>query len=348
MRRPTWYFIIAVLSLLAATFVVALLAPRDTRAQDQEWPEHAFVPLVLKRARQSDFARVGTAGPTVPRTPTVKRPPTRTPEPTETPTPEGGAVTVSGRLLENDQPAAEGLGSGTGGPGLFLRQCSGNETTCQILGRTGVDNAGRYRFQVAVDLQPGDFLQVVWRNEYGTYGNYELGGMATMLGQWAGPHITQASAGDKIEMPDIEISGIDLLAPTKGTGFSGDPSPFPIDFVWSPWAGPVQRYKWSICRCCQMLDQRVTAHQANTGTSTGYQLADFPPGTRTDPNDKLCWYIHVDMAGSRGWGQSFEARMMWFFLEVFTPFGTVDTADWGAGAAALAPRSARPAPGGDW
>jgi hypothetical protein len=325
MRRPFAPWLLLALILLAVVVVPRLgTAPRAAAQLEQ----FIFLPLGAERVRMADlpvppWEPVVTDTPEPIPTDTVEVPPSQTPEPTETDVPEGGG-TVTGRLLLKGAPVPEAMGGSYPGPGLFLRKCASSDRNCEVVSRVGVDAQGLYTFTYPASLVGGEFLQVLWWNEFGMLGTHEVSGFDDYLGAWYGPKITRLDAGEEAAMPDFELANVDLLAPTKGTGFQG----FPISFAWSRYAGPLQTYKWSICKCCQSLDQRPAAYQKNNGTQTTYDLDSQPPGTRIDPNERYCWFIQMDSTGNRGYGQTFEARMMWFFLEALAPLGLVDTEAW--------------------
>jgi hypothetical protein len=199
-----------------------------------------------------------------------------------------------------------------------------NEGNCTVLARAGADAAGRYQFLVSIELDAGEFLQVMWWNEHGMLGDHEVAADERFLGTWFGPRITRIDPSLSTEMPDFELADFRLLEPTHGTGFQG----FPIHFAWQRWTGPVKQYRWSICQCCQSLDQRPGAYQHPNGTETTYDLDSQPPGTSIDPNKRYCWFVQVDSPDGRSYGQSRQARMMWFFLQALQPLGIVRAADW--------------------
>jgi hypothetical protein len=285
--------------------------------------QHVYLPIAAQGADLSGLEPPipQTATPTP--TETVSVPPSQTPLPTETPKPEGGGKVV-GRMLLKGEAIPEHTGAEYPGPGIFLRVCRGSEIDCDVVDRVGVDAESRYELTYGQALGPGEFVQVIWWNEFGMFGDHEVSGDSKYLGAWYGPPILSLNPNLAFELEDIELANVPLLSPTKGTGFQG----FPIPFKWGRWHLPPKAYRWSICKCCQNLHQRPGAYQRSVGTETEYALDSNPPGTRLDPDEKYCWFIQVDADNKTGYGQSFEARMMWFIPQVLDPLAVVRGFDW--------------------
>jgi hypothetical protein len=324
MRLRHFRSALAAAGLVACALALSLVATAPAGA---ELDHHIYLPFAADRA---DIARLPAVHPlpTATETPaptdtplpteTVEIPPTMTPEPTATVTPGAGGL-ITGRLLYQGAPLPETTGAAYPGPGLFLMHCRMNEGNCTVLSRTGVDAEGRYTFLVPIELQAGEFFQVLWWNEHGMLGDHEVAADERFLGTWYGPRITRVDPSLSTDMPDFELADFALLEPTHGTGFQG----LPIHFAWQAWNGPIRQYRWSICACCQSLDQRHGAYQAPVGMSTTYDLTSQPPGTVADPNKRYCWFIQVDCTDGKSYGQSRQARMMWFIPSDLNPLGMV-------------------------
>jgi hypothetical protein len=320
MRRVPIDWLLSVTFVAVVAVVVAHFSAEPVLAQ---LDQHVFLPLAAQRADLSDLEPpvAQTSTPTM--TETVDVPPSQTPLPTETPKPEGGGKVV-GRMLLKGEPVPEFTGAEYPGPGIFLRVCRGSEVDCDIVDRVGVDADSRYELSYGAALAPGEFVQVIWWNEFGMYGDHEVSGDSQYLGAWYGPRVTSLSPDMATTMDDIELANVPLLAPTKGTGFGG----FPIPFKWGRWYEAPKAYRWSICECCQNLHQRPGAYQKSVGNSTEYSLESQPPGTRVDPDERYCWFIQVDPENGNGYGHSFEARMLWFIPTAAEPGGDVRPAGW--------------------
>jgi hypothetical protein len=223
-----------------------------------------------------------------------------TAEPTAvaTPSPEPGGK-ISGRLLVNGTPAAEGTGQI--GPALWLRRCSGPD--CVILARAGVlGDQGMYTFEHVPALPPDAYYQVAWQNE----DNGDLFGDETLLGSWYGSRITSFVGTDDVTITDIELADVALVSPTHGTGFQG----LPITFKWQVRPGD-ETYRWGIVRGCGL---QATRQQALLTESLGhngqYDLTRYPPGVEFGNDHVYCWFVRV--VTTAGYGESYYARMMWF------------------------------------
>jgi hypothetical protein len=337
MRRSSLILLVVLAALVAATAVALRVeaAPEASAALD-EGGVSAFMPMLARRARFDDLATpvIATPAPTKTDTPqpsptqepspTIHVPPTNTPLPSVTPTAAVAGV-IRGRLTRNGEPLDPGLGDGFG-PGLFLQRCSvadeGADEVCDVVGRTGVVDDGRYEFRVPEPLAEGEYYQMVWRNEDGTFGDYETIGAPLWLGAWYGPRIETFEAGDEVEIPEIELANMQLLGPSHGTGYQG----WPWLFTWERWAGDGGSYRWGIGDCCSNLDQRKDVYRANAGKKPEYLLQGLPPGLTY--NEKYCWFAEVDAGEERGYGQSFHVWMLWFIPSLVDNFEASSPGEW--------------------
>ncbi len=123
-----------------------------------------------------------------------------------------------------------------------------------------------------------------------------------------------------------------LTAPTHGTGLGG----LPWTFKWRGRQKETGTYRWGICDCCKLLEQRPGAWLTQSlGRSTEYELTFYPPGILIDYH--YCWFVRLQTAD--GYGESYEIRMLWFFNPPYalSRLGLVDPVDWGASPARYPP-----------
>lgn len=254
--------------------------------------------------------------------PTATEQPTELPEPSATPT-AAKPGRIHGMLVRNGVPLVAGMGADIG-PGLVLRRCR-DERTCEIVTRTGVldDVPGAYAFEGAPSLEPGTYYQVTWINESADSGSPYIG-YDEWLGSWYSPPIRDYTAGDDVDMGTYELADLELTMPTHGTGFGG----FPIEFGWNRRSNETGRYHWSLCECCQNLNQRLGAYRTNSlGQRTRYTLNAAPPGFQIGIEYKYCWFLRIE-TDEHGYGESYHVRMLWFFFQALQPFADLDPADW--------------------
>lgn len=236
-------------------------------------------------------------------------PPTATGNPTPTATPSGDGK-ISGRLLFNREPAFEGLGIDFG-PGLFLQRCVG--AACETVDKTGVvGEEGLFEFKNPPSLEAGGHYSVLWKN-------VELDGLfgtPDYIGRWESLPIEDYAVGDQVELPDIEISNIELLFPENDIHYT-----LPVEYKWTARSSaPGEGYLWSLFRNCAEWDRQAPGdfyRSANLGRRNTYTVAAPPP--RYEILEKYCWYVYVE-DHERGTGWSFyRYKTMWLgFLELMS------------------------------
>ena len=300
----------------AALLAFGALAPAIPSALSQtEYAIH--LPLVLKGAQRSDLFRpdpvtrpIATPLPTdIPMTDTPTAtgtfPPTATERPTATSTPSGDGM-IAGRLLFEGKPAFEGLGIDFG-PGLFLQRCKG--MACAPVDKTGVvGDGGRYEFNNPPGLAEGEHYTVLWTN-------VELDGLfgtPDYIGRWESRPIEEYAAGEVVELPDIEISNIELNFPQNDVHYT-----LPVEYRWtSRSAAPRESYVWTLYRNCAEWDRQNPGdfyRSPSLGHRTTHLVSAPPP--RYEILEKYCWYVYAedDEAGT-GWSfYRYKTQWLGFF-----------------------------------
>ena len=260
-------------------------------------------PISLPSATPVPTERLVTDTPTV----TATFPPTATENPTPTSTPAGDGM-IAGRLLVDKEPAWEGLGIDFG-PGLFLQVCEASE--CTVVDKTGVvgDN-GRYEFHNPPVLLPGQAYTVLWKN-------VELDGLfgtPDYIGRWESQPIETYAAGEVVDVPDIELSNIELIFPENDIHYT-----LPVEYKWKVRsAAPRENYVWALYRNCLEWDRQAEGdfyRSRRLGHRNTHNVNSPPPGYRI--LDKYCWYVYVE-DDERGTGWSFfRYKTMWLgFFEL--------------------------------
>jgi len=275
------------------------------------WSDLAIGGFAKPATAQPTDEPTGTPPPSAEASPTTSAtfPPTATDEPTPTATPAGEG-SISGRLLVGGDPAPIGLGVDLG-PALLLLRCNPG-LPCEPFDRAGVeDGDGRYEFRDPPSVEPSGYYQVQWHNYTagGVFGSQEY------LGRWHGRRIVGFTAGDEVELADIELTNLELEFPPNDIHYS-----LPVEYRWAVRReAPSESYRWSLYSSCEEVDREAGDfyRTASLGHRATHTVNAPPPGYRM--LEKYCWYVHID-DGERGSGWSFyRYKTMWLgFIELMS------------------------------
>jgi hypothetical protein len=267
---------------------------------------YVFVPVTLRRARASDFARVSPAPTRDPRTTdtpvptgTVVIPPTRTPRASATPRPTDPAAPagIHGRITVDGEPMSVGMGV-PGGPQIELRKCAAGQTCdgdqWQAVDHTAVTGDGRFEFHNPSPLQEGERYQVWWVNDF----DHVDSATSEFLGRWWSRPIQRLDEGDVVDVGTFEVGDLKL----KEICHDCLQTP-PITFKWATRRVGGESYQWSLFRGCGAYERRYGAWRTKSLGHKGEYTTGPPPGFKLD--ERYCWYVFID-DGVNGTGWSFD------------------------------------------